>query len=198
MRHTHENFDLNSDLKLFSKHSSIDKSPTIFFSSYDNQIQSQPSESDALPNDYLQDDFCFFDLNTNLPEDNNDVLSQPQCETKENLELYPHDYTQEIDDFVNRAANLYSEENISYLKKELNNKGLVLSFQPPPFNCWQCVICSDNAKSPIVFPCGHIFCKQCINEWSKHSNFCPICHTELDKDNAIEIRSFLDGSPRKK
>lgn len=190
MKHCHENIDLNSDFKLITKPSSSIQSNN--FKQLRDQISNQSSNSD-----YSQDDYSSIDPNIDMLE-NNETEETQQKQSINNEDIYSHGYKKEIMDFVNRAAKLYSEENIMFLQKELNNKGLILSFQPPTFRCWQCVICSDNPKNPIVFPCGHIFCQQCVNEWSKHSNFCPICHTQLDKENAIEIRSFLDTSPKKK
>ena len=190
MRHTHENIDLNSDTKLLTK-------PSIPAPIAKSKVQHNHISFQQTENDYSQDDFDLFDQNMTLPDENNEI-KQPKHETVNNLDIHPHDYTEEITDFVNRAASLYSEENIIFLKKELNKKGLVLSFQPPPFNYWQCVVCSDNPKNPVVLPCGHISCQNCINEWSKHSNFCPVCYAQLDQENAIEIRSFLDKSPKKK
>lgn len=199
MKHSHENIDLNTDFKLASKPSNTLRS--FNFSPQHEQITNQLSNSD-----YSQDEINMFDQKTESSEENNEIesseenneIEETQKDKLNNKEICSNDYKKEITDFVNRAATLYSEENIMFLQKELNNKGLILSFQPSSFKCWQCVVCSDNPKSPVVLPCGHIYCQQCVNEWSKHSNSCPVCHTQLDKDNAVEIRSFLDTSPKKK
>lgn len=38
-----------------------------------------------------------------------------------------------------------------------------------------CIICLDSYQKPTKIFCGHIFCYECINNWSTHSDKCPIC-----------------------
>ncbi|KAM0912056.1 hypothetical protein ACQ4PT_013056 [Festuca glaucescens] len=44
--------------------------------------------------------------------------------------------------------------------------------------CFECNICLDAAKEPVVTPCGHLFCWPCLYQWlhghSTHSE-CPVC-----------------------
>ena len=60
-----------------------------------------------------------------------------------------------------------------------------------------CPICLEQMLPPnnppmILFPCGHTFCKGCINQVSKQThnynnrNKCPLCKTTY-KDRAINI-----------
>lgn len=45
----------------------------------------------------------------------------------------------------------------------------------------ECGICLEtfdaNAKKPVVLPCGHTVCKQCVSQISKNKNTlgCPFC-----------------------
>lgn len=37
-----------------------------------------------------------------------------------------------------------------------------------------CSICLDVLRDPVQVPCGHVYCSQCICEWSaNHNNTCP-------------------------
>lgn len=42
----------------------------------------------------------------------------------------------------------------------------------------------DESKEPIVTKCGHLFCWECIYEWSHEKQEdivpCPICKAEVD------------------
>ena len=44
-----------------------------------------------------------------------------------------------------------------------------------------CTICSEVFFKPIRLECGHVFCKNCIKEWSKKRSDCPIDRTSLKK-----------------
>ena len=45
-----------------------------------------------------------------------------------------------------------------------------------------CMICLDKINNPSkVNTCGHIFCKECIDQWTEVSNSCPLCKKEFKK-----------------
>ena len=45
-----------------------------------------------------------------------------------------------------------------------------------------CMICLDKINNPSkVNTCGHIFCKDCIDQWTEVSNSCPLCKKEFKK-----------------
>ena len=60
----------------------------------------------------------------------------------------------------------------------------------PEIDDWICVIClEDSTDNTIRFKCGHYYHKQCIAEWSKINNLCPICKSSLqipDASNNID------------
>ena len=43
-----------------------------------------------------------------------------------------------------------------------------------------CIICLDLCKNSVKISCGHIFCKDCIINWSKKSDKCPICRLNFN------------------
>uniref|UniRef100_A0ACD5YDM4 Uncharacterized protein n=1 Tax=Avena sativa TaxID=4498 RepID=A0ACD5YDM4_AVESA len=55
---------------------------------------------------------------------------------------------------------------------------------------FECNICLDAAKEPVVTPCGHLFCWPCLYQWlhghSVHSE-CPVCKGEVLEVNVTPI-----------
>lgn len=51
----------------------------------------------------------------------------------------------------------------------------------------ECVICLDDlvlGEPATRIPCGHLFHENCIKDWLKKSNECPVCRYELPTDDA--------------
>jgi len=40
-----------------------------------------------------------------------------------------------------------------------------------------CSICRDKMTIPVVLPCSHFFCQECIETWFTNERSCPICRT---------------------
>lgn len=54
-----------------------------------------------------------------------------------------------------------------------------------------CSICADLLYKPVLTPCIHIFCKQCIEQWFKNEGkSCPICRYSLSIENIICITKY--------
>ncbi|CAN6235639.1 unnamed protein product [Urochloa humidicola] len=55
---------------------------------------------------------------------------------------------------------------------------------------FECNICLDPAKQPVLTPCGHLFCWPCLYQWlhahSAHSE-CPVCKGEVLEVNVTPI-----------
>ncbi|KAG0453005.1 hypothetical protein HPP92_025669 [Vanilla planifolia] len=55
---------------------------------------------------------------------------------------------------------------------------------------FECNICFDTAKEPVVTSCGHLFCWSCLYQWlhvhSEHKE-CPVCKGEVTDSNIIPI-----------
>ena len=56
---------------------------------------------------------------------------------------------------------------------------------------YECKICIEEAKEPIVTQCGYLFCWPCILQWQETKNTeiipCPLCHSELDLKKVIPL-----------
>ena len=55
-----------------------------------------------------------------------------------------------------------------------------------------CTICLETCKDPYALKCKHVFCTDCIIEWLKNADTCPIC-----RSNIIDGESSTDkyGTP---
>ncbi|XP_068078650.1 E3 ubiquitin-protein ligase TRIM39 isoform X2 [Danio rerio] len=67
------------------------------------------------------------------------------------------------------------------------------SSQGPLFEELQCSVCLDVFTDPVSTPCGHNFCKSCLNEcWDKSQNCnCPICSETFSKRPKLKINTTL-------
>lgn len=53
---------------------------------------------------------------------------------------------------------------------------------------WMCSICMEELHDPVSTPCGHVFCRRCIEEWLLRSNVCPSCNRpDITKGDLITI-----------
>ena len=69
---------------------------------------------------------------------------------------------------------------LNKLKKEFLSNYEKNSFQMKNNNVkGECGICYD-IKSLIKTNCDHLFCKNCITEWIKKSNTCPMCRNVIN------------------
>ena len=64
------------------------------------------------------------------------------------------------------------------------------------FECKVCLLIYNEARKPIVLPCGHSFCSTCIDALSPSDSFCPLCRKDISSSfNDLPINySLLDLS----
>ena len=51
----------------------------------------------------------------------------------------------------------------------------------------QCSVCMESFSNPILTPCHHVFCLQCIVPWFEHQHTCPQCRTPLRPDQVTTL-----------
>lgn len=55
---------------------------------------------------------------------------------------------------------------------------------------YECRICIEEAKEPVVTPCGHMFCWSCIDKWLNQNNshqLCPSCKSGISRSTLIPL-----------
>ncbi|GAB67286.1 c3h4-type ring finger protein [Plasmodium cynomolgi strain B] len=52
---------------------------------------------------------------------------------------------------------------------------------------FECNICFDDVRDPVVTKCGHLFCWLCLSAWIKKNNDCPVCKAEVSRENVIPL-----------
>ncbi|KAL3627762.1 hypothetical protein CASFOL_029125 [Castilleja foliolosa] len=75
--------------------------------------------------------------------------------------------------------------------------------------CFDCSICLDFARDPVVTLCGHLYCWPCIYKWfdsqstSKELPQCPICKAEISEKTMVPLygrgqQSLSENEPESK
>ncbi|EQC34146.1 hypothetical protein SDRG_08354 [Saprolegnia diclina VS20] len=52
---------------------------------------------------------------------------------------------------------------------------------------FDCNICLDRVKEPVVTLCGHLYCWPCLFQWIANHNECPVCKAGVTKENVIPV-----------
>lgn len=55
-----------------------------------------------------------------------------------------------------------------------------------------CSICYERMVRPVLLPCEHMFCGECVTEWLEREHTCPLCRLEIPTTNPIP-RSLRNG-----
>jgi len=56
----------------------------------------------------------------------------------------------------------------------------------------ECSICFNLIKKEIILNCNHYFCDNCIKEWVKRSNLCPMCRTHINFNLIPELIPIIN------
>lgn len=66
----------------------------------------------------------------------------------------------------------------------------------PASTLFDCNICFEEAKVPVVTKCGHLYCWDCISVWLERGALdCPVCKAGLSRENVIPIYGRGDPDP---
>merc|ERR1719313_3324785 len=60
---------------------------------------------------------------------------------------------------------------------------------------FECNICLDDVREPVVTQCGHLFCWSCLYRWlNTNHQTCPLCKAGVTKENVVPL--FIRGSSK--
>ena len=61
---------------------------------------------------------------------------------------------------------------------------------------FSCPICLEIMVEPMLTPCGHAFCRPCIEESLLHKNACSLCRESISFESPSEskfLRKMVEG-----
>ena len=56
---------------------------------------------------------------------------------------------------------------------------------------FECSLCFRLLWQPVSTPCGHTFCRTCLNRSLDHTPFCPLCKASLKKVRSFHSMSYF-------
>ncbi|EWC77688.1 hypothetical protein C923_01631 [Plasmodium falciparum UGT5.1] len=100
-----------------------------------------------------------------------------------------HDKEEDIN--ANENNNCEQNANVKDNNNNNNNNNNVnkpnTATENESRNTFECNICFDDVRDPVVTKCGHLFCWLCLSAWIKKNNDCPVCKAEVSKENVIPL-----------
>ncbi len=51
-----------------------------------------------------------------------------------------------------------------------------------------CIICYDMMPEPVITPCGHLFCQECINKCLSIKKECPMCKGDVKVEQLVKVK----------
>ena len=130
--------------------------------------------------------FSFSSFNSNMPNNTN-ILGNGLNNIMNNMMNNVMNNINNI--VVNNSNFVMNDENMNHgLDPQILNNLLVIKSDLSELseNETTCIICMENYKNEedvIYLPCQHLFHKNCLFEWFKINDCCPICKLKLTVEN---------------
>ncbi|NP_001092153.1 ring finger protein 5 L homeolog [Xenopus laevis] len=68
-----------------------------------------------------------------------------------------------------------------------------------PVAAYECNICLETAREPVVSVCGHLYCWPCLHQWLEtrpERQECPVCKAGVSREKVIPIYGRGDGNQK--
>ncbi|KAL4308673.1 hypothetical protein GQ457_01G004660 [Hibiscus cannabinus] len=103
--------------------------------------------------------------------------------------------------------NLFESDRDSSLEHKSNSISEPTQDLEQDSSCFDCSICFEPAKDPVVTLCGHLYCWPCIYKWlhirissldadSKQKN-CPVCKANISSGSLVPLYGHSTSSQSK-
>jgi len=104
------------------------------------------------------------------------------------------DYTQTIVDNSDKLEQVPKPKEEWYVRGFLSYRSQYRPIDPKAVDAsdFECPLCMRLLWQPITTPCGHTFCRVCLDRTLDHNSVCPMCKSpEVKKVYLIERREFV-------
>ncbi|SOV78085.1 RING zinc finger protein, putative [Plasmodium sp. gorilla clade G3] len=145
------------------------------------------NNSDINNNDMNNNDDNNKSYNNNNDMNNNDDNNKSYINSNDmnNNDDYNNDDYNNDDDFYT-CTNASIDKDINKNNNNVQNKKLkecINNEEKIPSEV-ECAICMKLLIVPVTIPCGHNFCRDCIEKAKEYKNLCPLCRSNMgDKKN---------------
>ena len=99
------------------------------------------------------------------------------------------EYSESENDSENESEN---ERNIKFLydySKDIQTKEILTFSNINKYPIF-CSICQEKQLNTIKIDCNHHFCEECLREYLKINNNCPICRNKINHIYKIKVKNF--------
>jgi len=104
------------------------------------------------------------------------------------------DYTQTIVDNSDKLEQVPKPKEEWYVRGFLSYRSQYRPIDPKAVDAsdFECPLCMRLLWQPITTPCGHTFCRVCLDRTLDHNSVCPMCKSpEVKKVYLVERREFV-------
>ncbi|CDU18962.1 uncharacterized protein PY17X_1127500 [Plasmodium yoelii] len=118
--------------------------------------------------------------------------SKSGCDTeKKNKNAYEQEQIDKNNINSNKQNECNTNDNKNSSCQNDEKKETTNNNAPQENDCnrstFECNICFDDVRDPVVTRCGHLFCWFCLSAWIKKNIDCPVCKAEVTKENVIPL-----------
>jgi hypothetical protein len=90
-------------------------------------------------------------------------------------ELHMRDNIKPVD------TNLLSQLPLSKYSKNVEEGAIDFSKEPDEHKCVICMTDYEHGEEILTLTCFHKFHSECIQDWFKLQNWCPVCRNKIDE-----------------
>ncbi|CCH58748.1 hypothetical protein TBLA_0A09640 [Henningerozyma blattae CBS 6284] len=85
------------------------------------------------------------------------------------------------------SLNKVTTKNVKYNNEKIDLKNpKILPYIPEESR--KCILCMSFMINPSCAPCGHIYCWNCLINWCKEKEECPLCRQKCDLQEILPLR----------